>query len=106
MRNISDDFAKLGTVFCVDTETALAPKCFEGREQVRLFQAYSPTHEFYYDLLTFDDADWGELRANLEAPGLTIVMQNAARLTYGCFRAATLILVVPKSRTQCCKAGC
>ena len=87
MRNISDDFAKLGTVFCVDTETALAPKCFEGREQVRLFQAYSPTHEFYYDLLTFDDADWGELRANLEAPGLTMVFQNAAfdiRVLQGC----------------------
>ena len=87
MRNITSDFAKLGNVFCVDTETALAPKCFEGREQVRLFQAYSPTHEFYYDLLTFDDADWGELKANLESPGLTMVFQNAAfdiRVLQGC----------------------
>ena len=54
---------------------------------MRLFQAYSPTHEFYYDLLTFDDADWGELKANLEAPGLTMVFQNAAfdiRVLQGC----------------------
>ena len=60
MRNITADFAKLGPVFTLDTETALAPKCFEGREQVRLIQAYSPTHEFFYDLLTFDAADWDE----------------------------------------------
>ena len=87
MRNITADFAKLGNVMCLDTETALAPKSFEGRNQVRLFQAYSPTHEFYYDLLTFDDADWGELKANLESPGLTMVFQNAAfdiRVLQGC----------------------
>ena len=87
MRNITADFAKLGNVMCLDTETALAPKSFEGRNQVRLFQAYSPTHEFYYDLLTFDDADWGELKANLEKPGLTMVFQNAAfdiRVLQGC----------------------
>lgn len=76
MRNISDDFGQVGNVFCLDMETELAPKCFEGRDQVRLLQIYSPKYEFWYDLQTFTDAEWDELKQCLESPDLTIIGHN------------------------------
>ena len=84
---ITSDFQKLGPVAAFDTETALAPKAFEGRDCVRLLQAYSPTHEFWYDLKTFTDDDWSELKTCLENPELTLIFQNAAfdlRVLRGC----------------------
>ena len=84
---ITSDFEKLGFHAAFDTETALAPRAFEGRDCVRLLQAYSPTHEFWYDLKTFTDDDWAELKACLENPDLTLIFQNAAfdlRVLQGC----------------------
>ena len=74
---ITSDFQKLGCIAAFDTETAMAPKAFEGRDCVRLLQAYSTSHEFWYDLKTFTDADWAELKTCLENPGLTLIFQNA-----------------------------
>ena len=76
--NIVSDFVKLGTIAAFDTETALAPAAFKGRGFVRLFQAYSPTHEFYYDLAKFSDDDWDKLKLCLENRALTLIFQNAA----------------------------
>ena len=39
--SISQHFEMLGPCFSADTETAMAPKAFEGRDCVRLFQAYN-----------------------------------------------------------------
>ena len=36
--NIAEDFKKAGEVIAVDTETAMAPRAFEGRDCVRLLQ--------------------------------------------------------------------
>ena len=85
--NIKADFEKLGPVAAFDTETAMAPRAFEGRDCVRLFQAHSPTHEFYYDLAQFGEDDWAELKHCLEDPELTLIFQNAAfdiRVLQGC----------------------
>ena len=87
MATISDNFLKAGRVICVDTETALAPKAFEGRHCVRLIQVYSPEHEFWYDLKTFSDIQWEELKNCLEDPELQLIFQNAAfdiRVLQGC----------------------
>ena len=84
---ITEDFLALGPVGAFDTETAMAPKAFEGRDCVRLFQAYSPMHEFWYDLAQFSEADWDELKRCLEDPELTLIFQNAAfdlRVLQGC----------------------
>ena len=85
--SISSDFHKLGPIAAFDTETAMAPRAFEGRNCVRLLQAYSPDHEFWYDLARFSDADWDELKRCLEDPELTLIFQNAAfdiRVLQGC----------------------
>ena len=87
MKSISEHFALVGDKFAADTETALAPKCFEGRKQVRLFQAWSPSHSFWLDLAQLDDDDWAELKVCLENPGLHTIWQNAAfdiRVLQGC----------------------
>ena len=87
MATISENFRKAGPVICVDTETALAPKAFQGRDCVRLIQVYSPDHEFWYDLKTFSDIQWDELRNCLEDPELRLIFQNAAfdiRVLQGC----------------------
>ena len=85
--SITSDFEKLGPIAAFDTETAMAPKAFEGRDCVRLLQAYSPSHSFWYDLAEFSDADWDELKKCLEDPELTLIFQNAAfdiRVLQGC----------------------
>ena len=85
--NIAEDFKKAGRVIAVDTETAMAPRAFEGRDCVRLVQVYSPQHEFWYDLAEFSDDDWHELRIWLEDPALRLIFQNAAfdlRVLQGC----------------------
>ena len=86
MTSISEHFAKLGDCFAADTETALAPKCFEGRDQVRLFQAWSPDHNFWLDLAQLSDNDWSELKINLENCSLSPRSGTTPPLTYGCCR--------------------
>ena len=85
--NIAEDFKKAGLTIAVDTETAMAPRAFEGRDCVRLLQVYSPKHEFWYDLAEFSDEDWHELWIWLEDPCLHTIFQNAAfdlRVLQGC----------------------
>ena len=77
MTSISEHFAKIGEHFAADTETALAPECFKGRDHVRLFQAYNPDYSFHIDLAQLDDDDWSELKVNLENPGLHTIWHNA-----------------------------
>ena len=71
MTSISEHFANIGDYFAADTETALAPECFKGRDHVRLFQAYNPDYSFYIDLAQLDNDDWSELKVNLENPAFT-----------------------------------
>ena len=84
---IAEDFKKAGLTIAIDTETAMAPRAFQGRDCVRLIQVYSPHHEFWYDLAEFSDEDWHELRIWLEDPCLHAIFQNAAfdlRVLQGC----------------------
>lgn len=85
--SISQHFQLLGSCFAADTETALAPKAFGGRDCVRLFQAYNENHSVWFDLKQFDDQQWAELKFWLEQPELEIIFQNAAfdiRVLQGC----------------------
>ena len=85
--SISQHFEMLGPCFSADTETAMAPKAFEGRDCVRLFQAYNESHSFWFDLKEFTDQDWAEMKFWLEMPELEIIFQNAAfdiRVLAGC----------------------
>lgn len=67
--------ARLGTTFCLDTETALAPKCFEPC-QARLIQFLNDETQGVFDLLQFDDAAWDNLRCFLERSDLEIYGQS------------------------------
>jgi len=85
--SITEHFQKLGPLYAADTETAMAPLSFQGREHVRLFQAYSLYHSFWLDLAELNDDEWAELQFNLERPKQTIIFQNAAfdlRVLQGC----------------------
>lgn len=85
--SIAADIRALGSPCCLDLETALAPLCFEGRGQVRLIQFFSEQGECWYDLQTFSDADWAELKEVLEHPATTWIGQNIAfdyRCLLGC----------------------
>jgi DNA polymerase I-like protein with 3'-5' exonuclease and polymerase domains len=87
MTSITEHFLTLGPRFAADTETAMAPLAFQGRDHVRLFQAYNPHHSFWIDLAELSDVEWAELRACLEDPALEIIFQNAAfdlRVLQGC----------------------
>lgn len=74
--SITSQIKALGSPCCLDMETALAPLCFEGRGQVRLLQFYSEKGECWFDLQTFTDADWEELKQVLEHPATTWIAQN------------------------------
>ena len=65
----------LGTVFCLDMETALAPLCFQPR-QARLLQLHNDKDSFWVDLLECGPAEWAVLKTVLEAPELEIYGQN------------------------------
>ncbi len=85
--SITSEIKALGSPCCLDMETALAPLCFEGRGQVRLLQFYSEKGEHWYDLQTFTDSDWDELKVVLEHPNTTWIGQNLAfdyRCLLGC----------------------
>lgn len=85
--SITANFALLGSIAACDTETAMAPLAFKGRRQVRLIQFWGASHNFWYDLKTFNEADWQELKENLEQRDLTLIFQNALfdlRVLQGC----------------------
>jgi ribonuclease D len=85
--SITSEIQALGSPCCLDMETALAPLCFGGRGQVRLLQFYSELGEHWYDLQTFADSDWDELKVVLENPNTTWIGQNLAfdyRCLLGC----------------------
>ena len=85
--SITDDIQALGGTICLDMETAMAPLSFQGRKHVRLLQLLSDEGEVWYDLQTFSDADWAELKAALEDPTIMWVIQNAIfdyRVLLGC----------------------
>lgn len=85
--SITSEIRGLGSTICLDLETALAPLCFKGRGHVRLLQVHSDEGEHWYDLATFTDADWVELKAVLEDPTITWVGQNLGfdyRCLLGC----------------------
>jgi DNA polymerase I-like protein with 3'-5' exonuclease and polymerase domains len=67
--------AQLGTCFCLDTETALAPLCFMPR-QARLIQFHNDDVSFWCDLATFGDDDWELLGDFLRRTDLEIYGQN------------------------------
>ena len=81
-------FEQLGTAFCFDTETAMAPAAFGGWNFVRLLQfANEEQHEFYLDTLEMGSAEMGLVREYLERPELEVLCQNAAfdyRVMRGC----------------------
>ena len=74
---LADRLAQLGTSFCLDTETAMAPLCFQTR-QARLIQLHNDYGSFWYDLAAFEQEHWEVLREFLERPGLEITGQNLA----------------------------
>ena len=85
--SLTSEIRALGKVICLDMETAMAPLSFQGRSHVRLLQLLSDEGELWYDLQTFSDLDWGELRAVLEDPTITWVGQNISfdyRCLLGC----------------------
>jgi len=85
--SITSEIKALGSPCCLDMETALAPLCFEGRSQVRLLQFYSEKGECWYDLQTFTDSHWDELKVVLEHPSTTWIGQNLSfdyRCLLGC----------------------
>lgn len=85
--SITSEISSLGKLICCDTETALAPLSFQGRGHVRLIQFYSEHGECWYDLQTFTDAQWDELKLVLEDPTITWIFQNALfdyRVLLGC----------------------
>lgn len=85
--SITSNFGLLGSLAALDTETAMAPLAFKGRSKVRLIQFWGASHNFWYDLKTFNEADWQELKENLEQRDITYIMQNAAfdlRVLKGC----------------------
>lgn len=75
--SLSADLARLGPVFALDMETALAPVCFQAR-QARLLQLHSDTCTLTYDLLTWTQNDWDVLAAWLARPSLEVYGQNLA----------------------------
>lgn len=75
--SLTDRLAELGTCFCLDTETAMAPLCFEPR-QARLIQFHNDAASQHYDLLTFGQREWEVLREFLERSDLEIYGQNLA----------------------------
>ena len=85
--SITQNFDLLGSLAACDTETAMVPLAFKGRKYVRLIQFWGENHNFWYDLQTFNEADWQELKENLEQRDLTLIFQNAnfdLRVLQGC----------------------
>ena len=60
--SITSHFGYLGSLAACDTETAMAPLSFKGRKHVRLIQFWGESHNFWFDLKTFNEAQWQELK--------------------------------------------
>ena len=75
--SISQNFQELDDLVACDSETALIPAAFKGRGYVRLIQFWCPSHSFWYDLKTFNEAQWQELKESLESSRFTFIFQNA-----------------------------
>lgn len=73
--SITSELQALGTCFCLDTETAMAPLCFQPR-QARLIQFHNDRASLYYDLLDFGEDEWEELGVFLSRSDLEIYGQN------------------------------
>lgn len=70
-------FEELGTSFCFDTETAMAPDSFKGWNYVRLLQfANEGGFEFYLDTLEMGTVEMGVVREALERPDIEVAGQN------------------------------
>ena len=85
--SITSHFDHLGAIAACDTETAMAPIAFKGRKHVRLIQFWGENHNFWFDLKTFNEAQWQELKENIEGRTLTLIFQNAnfdLRVLQGC----------------------
>ena len=85
--SITSHFDHLGSLAACDTETAMAPLSFKGRKHVRLIQFWGENHSFWFDLKTFNEAQWQELKENIEGRALTLIFQNAnfdLRVLQGC----------------------
>ena len=76
-QEIRDDFSRLGPLFGADLETALIPDGYKGRDYLRLFGAFSPSHQFWYDLAEFSDDHWSALKECLESQERDIIFHNA-----------------------------
>jgi DNA polymerase-1 len=74
---IAAELRQLGTSFALDTETALAPLCFEPG-QWRLLQLHSETASLWYDVPTLSSADFEVLKQFLERRDLEITAQYLA----------------------------
>lgn len=72
---ITAQLETLGTAFCLDTETAMAPLCFKPG-QIRLIQLHSDLASLHFDVFDFGDSEWAELKAFLERPDLEITGQS------------------------------
>ena len=84
---IGEAFERLGTSFCFDTETAMAPTSFGGRGFVRLLQFWSDDYAFWLDNLELGEEEWGVVAAMLQRTELEVTCQNAAydyRVMAGC----------------------
>ncbi len=85
--SITSEIRFLGSPCCLDLETAMWPECNKGRDYVRLLQFHSDNGEHWYDLKTFTDAQWDELKVVLGDPSITWVGQNISfdyRVLLGC----------------------
>lgn len=73
MNDISD-LQRLGTAFCLDTETAMAPLCFQPG-QLRLVQLHNEDATLWYDVTALSRNEWKQLAAFLQRPDLEITGQ-------------------------------
>lgn len=75
--SLTDQLEQIGTCFCLDMETAMAPLCFQPR-QARLIQFHNDAASLHFDLLAFGQRQWAELDAFLSRSDLEIYGQNLA----------------------------
>lgn len=75
--NIAAELEQLGTCFALDTETALAPLCFQPG-QWRLLQLYNENASLWYDIPTLSADEREVLKTFLERRDLEITAQYIA----------------------------
>lgn len=76
--SIAAELKTLGVgALCLDTETAMAPLCFQP-DQWRLLQLHNDGNSLWYDIPTLSPLERQELKEFLERPDLEIYAQNVA----------------------------